>query len=137
MLPERVEKLKQEYAGQYVVIDTECAELARLKDIVGRVRTVNFNGRVLVEFDGPDRAWYDLELDYLKVVDKSQSNGSPSSSNGETSASTAKKTPTAEPEPNSETAPIQKLSRLELARLQKPTPESEAKPNAGKAPPAK
>ena len=132
MLPERIEKLKQEYAGQYVVIDTECAELARLKDIVGRVRTVNFNGRVLVEFDGPDRAWYDLELDDLKVVDKSQPNG-----DGETSASTAKKTPTAEPEPTAETAPTQKLSRLELARLQKTAPESAAKPNAGKAPSAK
>ena len=117
MLPERIEKLKQEYAGQYVVIDTECAELARLKDIVGRVRTVNFNGRALVEFDGPDRTWHDLELEYLKVIDKSESNGTESPVADNTDKAPNK------PKPTEEIPPTQKLSRLELARLQKAGPE--------------
>ena len=112
---ERIEKLRQEYAGQTVMIDSDRPELARLKDVLGQVRTVNFNGRALVEFDGADRTWYDLELDYLKVIDKSQPNGTeeiaPQSDTKEPAAN--------KPEPTEEPAPTQKLSRLELARLQK------------------
>ena len=112
---QRIEKLRQEYAGQTVMIDSDRPELARLKNILGQVRTVNFNGRALVEFDGPDRTWHDLELDYLKVIDKSESNGT------ETPASeTADKASTPnKPEATDEVPPTQKLSRLELARLQK------------------
>jgi len=38
---------------------------------VGLVRTVNMSGRALVEFDAYDNiGWYDIEVDYLKVVDR-------------------------------------------------------------------
>jgi len=115
MYVERIEKLKQEYAGQYVMIDSDRPELARLKNVLGQVRTVNFNGRALVEFDGADRTWYDLEIDYLKVIDKSQPNGTEETASG----SVAKASAPNKPEPTDEVPPTQKLSRLELARLQK------------------
>jgi len=114
MYVERIEKLKHEYTGQYVMIDSDRPELAQWKDIPGQVRTVNFNGRALVEFDGADRAWHDLELDYLKVIDKSQPNGIE-----ELASEIIAKASSNKPEPTDEPAPTQKLSRLELARLQK------------------
>ena len=128
MLPERIEKLKQEYTGKYVVIDTERPEFARLREVVGRVRTINYNGKALVEFDGSDRTWHDLELDYLKVVDKSGPNG-----DKEKSETASVKAPEVEPEQTAATAPTQKLSRLELARLQKSVSESEKEGNEKEA----
>jgi len=113
---ERVEKLKQEYTGQTVMIDSDRPELARWQGIAGQVRTVNFNGRALVEFDGPDRTWYDLEVDYLRVVDTAELNETESDSPDEPS-----KPP--QPEPADEVPSTQKLSRLELARLQRASTE--------------
>jgi hypothetical protein len=78
MHPERIEKLRQEYTDQYVVVDPGRPDLARFKGAVGRVATVNFNGRALVEFDlNNNRGRYDIELDYLKVVDKPEPKAPP------------------------------------------------------------
>jgi hypothetical protein len=38
----------------------------------GRVKTINFNGRALVQFDGPDRGWYDIDPGCLKLVERSE-----------------------------------------------------------------
>src|SRR5690606_30110321 len=56
----------------YVVVDVERPELARFRDLVGQVKTVNMSGRALVEFANYhlNIGWYDIDLDYLKVVDK-------------------------------------------------------------------
>ena len=44
---------------------------ARFRNATGQVKTVNMNGRALVEFDQWDNiGWYDIELDFLKVVPK-------------------------------------------------------------------
>ena len=45
--------------------------MARFRDTVGRVKTVNMNGRALVEFDEYhlNIGWYDIDPEYLKVVD--------------------------------------------------------------------
>lgn len=115
MLPERVEKLRLEYSDQYVVAEGDLPQLAQLKGKVGRVWTINVNGRALVEFES-DRGRYDLELDYLKVVDKPKPKAPP--------AKAAKEKPaTAKPEPSKETEkkaePKEKLSELELARQKK------------------
>jgi hypothetical protein len=68
---EEVERLKRQYTDQYVVVDAGRPELARFKDVVGQVKTVNMSGRALVEFDADNnRGWYDVEIDCLKVVDK-------------------------------------------------------------------
>jgi len=71
MLPQEVERLKRQYTDQYVVVDARRPEMARFKDVVGQVKTVNMSGRALVEFDvDNNRAWYDIEIDCLTVVDK-------------------------------------------------------------------
>ena len=71
MLSQEVERLRQQYTDQYVVVDAGRPELARFKGAVGRVKTVNMSGRALVEFEADNnRGWYDVEIDWLKVVDK-------------------------------------------------------------------
>ena len=114
MLPERVEKLRLEYTDQYVVVDGERPELMRYRGKVGRVRTINVNGRALVEFEG-DRGRYDVELDYLKVVDK------PKPKEPVAKAAKAEKPAAkpASPKATEDAKPKEKLSELELARQKK------------------
>ena len=70
---EAIERLKAEWTDKYVVIDSPAAELARFAGVTGTVRTVNMNGRCLVEFDQFNNvAWYDIDPSYLKVVPKPQ-----------------------------------------------------------------
>ncbi len=71
MVFEHIEKLKLEYTDKFVVVDERRPELRRFKGQTGTVRTVNMNGRALVEFDAYDNiGWYDIEIDYLKVIDQ-------------------------------------------------------------------
>ncbi len=72
MFTDQIEKMKREYTDKYVVVDGTRPELARFRDVVGRVRTVNMNGRALVEFDEYhlNIGWYDIAPEFLKVVDK-------------------------------------------------------------------
>ncbi|MDZ4817523.1 MAG: hypothetical protein SGJ20_00970 [Planctomycetota bacterium] len=73
MVFENIEKLKQQYTDKLVIVDDSRPELARFRDATGVVRTVNMNGRALVEFDQyANIGWYDIELDFLKVVDQPQ-----------------------------------------------------------------
>jgi hypothetical protein len=67
-----IEKIKQEYTDKYVVVDPQRPELARFADVVGQVKTVNMSGRALVEFLDyhTNIGWFDIELEFLKVVDK-------------------------------------------------------------------
>jgi hypothetical protein len=67
-----IEKIKQEYTDKYVVVDPQRPELARFADVVGQVKTVNMSGRALVEFLDYhlNIGWFDIELEFLKVVDK-------------------------------------------------------------------
>ncbi len=125
MLPQRIEKLKQEYTGRYVLVDGRRPELARFAGVSARVKTVNFNGRALVQFEGADRSWYDVELDHLKVVDPPQPAAeAPSAAEGNrkkqespaAAGPAAQKVATLAPPEAKE-----KLSRLELARLEKQT----------------
>ena len=69
---EHIERLKTEYTDKYVVVDDSRPELLRFKGVTGTVRTVNMSGRALVEFDGGDNniGWFDIDIDYLKVIDK-------------------------------------------------------------------
>jgi len=69
---QQIEKLKRNYTDKYVVVDGARPELARFRDFVGRVKTVNMSGRALVEFDDYhlNIGWFDIDLDFLKVVDK-------------------------------------------------------------------
>ncbi len=71
MFSDRIEKMKHEYTDKYVLVDAERPELARFRDIVGRVKTVNMNGRALVEFDEyhTNIGWFDIDPSFLKVLD--------------------------------------------------------------------
>ncbi|MBW3539577.1 MAG: hypothetical protein KY476_04845 [Planctomycetes bacterium] len=68
---EQAERLKKELTDKYVVVTRGVPELRRFEGRTGTVKTVNMNGRALVEFDGgEDIGWYDIDPSFLKVVDK-------------------------------------------------------------------
>lgn len=68
---DQVEQLKKRYTGQYVKADASRPDLTRFQNAVGQIKTVNMNGRALVEFDqDSNHGWYDIPLDCLTVVDK-------------------------------------------------------------------
>ena len=66
MTPERMEQWKRQYNGKRVVVDARRPELARFAGIPGRVVTINYNGMALVQFDGPDPSWHDLDPEFLQ-----------------------------------------------------------------------
>jgi hypothetical protein len=68
----QVEKLKREWTDQYVVVNPEHPELKRFDGRVGRVVTVNWNGKALIDF--ADGAWYDIaaSADNLKKLDPAE-----------------------------------------------------------------
>ena len=66
-----VERLKTEWTDRYVVVDSLAPELARFARATGLVKTVNMNGRCLVEFDQYNNiGWYDIDPSFLKIVPK-------------------------------------------------------------------
>ena len=68
---QHIENLQQEYTDKYVVVNEEQPELQRFYGMTGVVRTVNMNGRALVEFDGDNNiGWYDIDIDFLRVIDE-------------------------------------------------------------------
>jgi hypothetical protein len=66
---EAIERLKQEYTDKHVVVIGDRPELARFVGYTGQIKTVNMNGRALVQFDAwSNTGWYDIALDFLRVV---------------------------------------------------------------------
>jgi len=64
-----IERLKAEWTDKWVVIDSPAPELARFARATGKVKTVNMNGRCLVEFDQFNNiGWYDIDPSALKIV---------------------------------------------------------------------
>ena len=57
----RPEALKAHWTGRTVAVREPTGVRARFAGRVGRVRTVNMNGRCLVQFAGDDETWYDLD----------------------------------------------------------------------------
>lgn len=53
-----IEALQREWTDQYVAVNPERPELKRFDGIVGRVVTVNYNGKAVVDFQ--DGGWYDI-----------------------------------------------------------------------------
>jgi hypothetical protein len=72
MFADKIEQMKRDFTDKYVLVDSTRPELARFRDVVGRVKTVNMNGRALVEFDEYhlNIGWYDIAPEFLKLVDK-------------------------------------------------------------------
>jgi hypothetical protein len=52
------EQLRQKWIDRYVRVDESRPELRRFAGIVGRVVTVNFNGKAVIDFQ--DGGWYDI-----------------------------------------------------------------------------
>ena len=121
MLRQRIEQLKHEYTDQYVVVDADRPGLARFKGITGQVKTINMGGRALVQFDAnSDAGWYDIALDYLKVVDKPEPKpAAPAGKAAAGKAAVAKKPPPEKPPSAPEPVKQPKPSPLELARMEK------------------
>ena len=116
---DQVEKLKREFTDKYVLVNENVPELARFGGHVGQVKTVNMNGRALVQFDTWNNiGWYDIELDALRVVPK------PDPAATEAKKHDAKKdapSPATKPVATTGAAPAageKKLSPLEMARVQ-------------------
>lgn len=63
---EKFELAKEEWTDQFVTVDDTRPELNRFKETVGRVVTVNWNMRCLVDF--ADGAWYDIAPQHLRKV---------------------------------------------------------------------
>ena len=112
---EHIEKVKSEYTDKYVTVDAERPELARFRDLVGQVKTVNMSGRALVEFMdyNVNIGWFDIDLDFLKVVDKPAPQPKE-----EKKPAAAKKAPAKPAAKAADSAGEKKLSPLELARQQ-------------------
>lgn len=67
MTAEEFERLKQQFAGKRVSVDPGRPELVRLSHARGQVIAINRNGRALVQFDGADRGWHDINPEFLKL----------------------------------------------------------------------
>ena len=127
---ERPERLKAEWTGRRVRVRDGFPALARFAGLTGVVRTVNMNGRPIVEFEHtPDVTWYDLEFAGLEVVEEEKATKagglqSPGFDEDATAPAVADPDPRPMPEPVTRDSPTQArhpekpLSVLELARRQ-------------------
>lgn len=68
----QLEELKREWTDQFVQVKAERPELKRFAGIVGRVATVNYNGKALIDFQ--DGGWYDLtaSAEFLTKLDPNE-----------------------------------------------------------------
>lgn len=73
--PDQVRMLQQRWTDRYVRIKPGHEEYRRFEGRVGRVITVNFAGRALVDF--ADGAWYDIpaSTNYLEEVSAEEAKG--------------------------------------------------------------
>jgi hypothetical protein len=67
-------RLRREWTGKSVMLAVETPRLARFAGRTGVVRTVNQNGKALVEFEGTDDiGWYDISPEHLRLVEAESS----------------------------------------------------------------
>ena len=69
MTSEELENLKETYTGRTVTIEALRPELTRWANVSGRVITFNCNGRALVQFEGADQAFYDIDPEYIRIAE--------------------------------------------------------------------
>lgn len=69
---QRYEAVKKEWTDQYVTVNADRPELKRFAGIVGRVITVNWNHKALVDFQ--DGGWYDItaSTEFLTKLDPAE-----------------------------------------------------------------
>ena len=73
--PTQLDALKREWTDQYVLVNSERLELKRFAGIIGRVVTINWNGKALIDFQ--DGGWYDIDAspDNLTKVPAAEAKG--------------------------------------------------------------
>jgi len=125
---EHAERLKKELTDQWVVVASGVPELRRFEQFTGQVRTVNMNCRALVEFKGSeDIGWYDIDPQYLTVVDAPQ----PGKKAAETKKEAAAKPKAAPAKPApSGGSPLDQI-RAQGGGTTAPTKPAAAKPSGG------
>jgi hypothetical protein len=66
------EDLKREWTDQYILVNADRPELKRFAGIVGRVVTVNWNNKAVIDFQ--DGGWYDVTAsgEFLTKVDPAE-----------------------------------------------------------------
>lgn len=66
------DEVRNKWIDQYVKVNEGRDDLKRFAGVVGRVVTVNYNGRAIVDFQ--DGGWYDIPAsdDYLVKVDAAE-----------------------------------------------------------------
>lgn len=86
---DETEELKLTWTDKYVRVKPGFPQYARFEGKVGRVVTVNYGGRCLIDF--ADGAWYDIpaSADYLDVIPDDEAKGKYDST-----ANSAQKLPT-------------------------------------------
>ncbi len=66
------QRLREEWTGQRVTIASTSSRLARFAGKTGVVKTINQNGRALVQFAGTeDIGWYDIDPVELRLITES------------------------------------------------------------------
>jgi hypothetical protein len=72
---EQAEELKRAWTDRYVRVKPGHADYARFDGRIGRVVTVNYGGKALVDF--ADGAWYDIPAseEYLEFVTDEEAKG--------------------------------------------------------------
>ena len=128
---DRAETLKKEWTDQFVKVQSGVPELRRFEGLVGRVRTVNMNCRVLVEFDTPaDISWYDIDPRFLLITTAPKSDATETETPETTGSSAAAiKPPAAAAEPSAKSATAKAVSPLDLIRQQAKTPAGDDSQN--------
>ncbi|MFM8220684.1 MAG: hypothetical protein ACKOJF_17345, partial [Planctomycetaceae bacterium] len=119
-----IERLKAELTDRTVEVDPNVPELRRFRGLTGTVKTVNMNGRTLVQFDHPvDISWYDIHPSCLRLVEGVVKKAKPEKAAEKPAAAKAAAAPAAAPaKPVAAAAPAatgdKPLSKLEMARMQ-------------------
>ncbi len=69
---EHIEDLQRDWTDQFVLVKPERPELKRFAGIIGRVVTVNYNGKAVIDFQ--DGGWYDItaSTEFLTRVDSAE-----------------------------------------------------------------
>ena len=128
---DRAEQLKEKLTDKYVVVDASIPELRRFANWTGRVKTVNMSCRALVEFDGPvDTGWYDINPDYLTVVDGPRPKAAPAAK------APAAKAPSTAAATQAKPAAAGGKSPLDAIRAQQAAKSAPAAPAVGSAKPS-
>jgi hypothetical protein len=68
----QIEDLKRQWTDQYVQVKPDRPELQRFANTVGRVVTVNWNGKAVIDFQ--DGGWYDITAseEFLTRLDRAE-----------------------------------------------------------------